>query len=65
MLGLVQHAKAYERLTIEAALSGSRSLAFKALLTNPLMGDADVTGPLLDELLEANREHLPRFFASG
>ena len=62
MLGLVQHAKAYERLTIEAALSGSRELAFRALLTNPLMGDADVTGPLLEDLLAANRELLPRFF---
>jgi 6-phospho-beta-glucosidase len=65
MLGLVQHAKAYERLTIEAALTGSRQIAFKALLTNPLVGDADVTGPLLDALLEANRAHLPRFFPSG
>ena len=45
MLGLVQHAKAYERLTIDAALTGSRDAAFKALLSNPLVGDADVTGP--------------------
>jgi 6-phospho-beta-glucosidase len=65
MLGLVQHAKAYERLTIDAALSGSREVAFKALLANPLMGDADVTGPLLDALLEANRELLPRFYPEG
>jgi 6-phospho-beta-glucosidase len=65
MLGLVQHAKAYERLTIDAALSGSREVAFKALLANPLMGDADVTGPLLDALLEANRELLPRFYPDG
>jgi len=26
------------------------------------MGDADVTGPLLEDLLAANRELLPRFF---
>src|SRR5438093_382961 len=62
MLGLVQHAKAYERLTIEAALTGSRSGALKALITNPLVGDVDRAAPLLDELLEANRSHLPRFF---
>jgi 6-phospho-beta-glucosidase len=63
MLGLVQHAKAYERLTIEAAITGSRAGALKALVTNPLVGDVDRAVPLLDALLEANRAHLPRFFA--
>jgi 6-phospho-beta-glucosidase len=63
MLGLVQHAKAYERLTIEAAITGSRAGALKALVTNPLVGDVDRAIPLLDALLEANRAHLPRFFA--
>jgi 6-phospho-beta-glucosidase len=64
MLGLVQHVKAYERLTIEAAITGSRSVAMKALFTNPLVGDVDRTGPLLDALLDANRAHLPRFSAA-
>ena len=63
MLGLVQHAKAYERLTIEAALTGSRTSALKALVTNPLVGDVDRAAPMLDALLDANRAHLPRFFA--
>ncbi len=63
MLGLVQHAKAYERLTVEAALTGSRDTALKALLTNPLVGDVDRAAPMLDALLDANRAHLPRFFA--
>jgi 6-phospho-beta-glucosidase len=31
-------------------------------MTNPLVGDYRVAQPLLDALLEANREHLPRFF---
>jgi 6-phospho-beta-glucosidase len=62
MLGLVQHAKAYERLAIAAAVSGERPLALKALLTNPLGPDADRVRPLLDSLLEANRAYLPRFF---
>lgn len=62
MLGLVQHAKAYERLTVAAAMSGDRSLALRALLTNPLVGDLDVAQPLLRDLLEQNREYLPRFF---
>jgi 6-phospho-beta-glucosidase len=62
MLGLVQHAKAYELLTARAAMSGDRSLALKALMTNPLIRDYDTAKPLLDALLEANERHLPRFF---
>ena len=62
MAGLVQHAKAYERLTIDAASSGSRATALKALLANPLVGDYERARPLLDALLAANERHLPRFF---
>jgi len=65
MLGLVEHAKAYELLTARAATSGDRNLALTALMTNPLVGDYDVAAPLLDALFEANRGHLPRFFPSG
>lgn len=65
MLGLVQHAKAYERLAIAAALTGDRTTALKALITNPLGPDADVAPALLAELLEAHRAFLPRFFPSG
>ena len=64
MLGLVEHVKAYERLAIGAATTGDRSLALKALMTNPLVGRYGVAAPLLDALLEANRNHLPRFFAA-
>jgi 6-phospho-beta-glucosidase len=65
MLGLVQHAKAYELLTARAAMSGDRGLALKALMTNPLVGDYDTAKPLLEALLEENRGHLPRFFPEG
>jgi 6-phospho-beta-glucosidase len=65
MLGLVEHAKAYELLAVRAALSGDRTVALNALMTNPLVGDYRVAQPLLDVLLEANREHLPRFFGKG
>jgi 6-phospho-beta-glucosidase len=65
MAGLVAHVKAYERLAIAAALSGSRSDALKALVANPLVPDVDVAGPLLDALLEVNRAHLPRFWPAG
>ena len=62
MLGLVQHAKAYERLAVDAATSGSRAAAFKALLTNPLVGDSERARPLLEAMLTANEPYLPRFF---
>jgi 6-phospho-beta-glucosidase len=61
MLALVQHAKAYERLTIQAAVTGDRSLALRALLANPLGPDADAATGLLDAILDASREYLPRF----
>jgi 6-phospho-beta-glucosidase len=62
MLGLVQHAKAYERLAARAAITGDRGIALKALMTNPLVRDFDTAKPLLDALLDANRTYLPRFF---
>lgn len=65
MLGLVQHAKAYERLAVEAAVTGDRTSALKALLTNPIGPSADRAPALLDALLEENRANLPRFFPAG
>jgi 6-phospho-beta-glucosidase len=62
MLGLVEQVKAYERLTVAAAVSGDRDLALKALLANPLSADYRVAAPMLEALLEANRAYLPRFW---
>ena len=62
MLGLVQHAKAYELLAVRAACSGSRQDVVRALLANPLVGQYPLAAELADELLAANKEHLPRFF---
>ncbi len=64
MLGLVQHAKAYERLAIRAACSGSRDDVVRALLANPIVGQYPLAAELADELLAANRGLLPRFFPS-
>ena len=64
-LGLMEAVKAYERLTIDAALSGSRRLAVQALLAHPLVRDHDVAVPLLDELLKAHATYLPRFASTG
>jgi 6-phospho-beta-glucosidase len=62
MRGLVQAAKAYEELTVEAACTGDRRTALRALIANPLVGEWEIAEPLLAALLEANRSHLPRFF---
>ena len=60
--GLVQQVKAYEQLTIEAAVTGDRRLAFLALLNHPLVPGATRARALLEEILEAHREHLPLFW---
>jgi 6-phospho-beta-glucosidase len=62
LLGLVQQAKAYERLAVEAALGGDRTAALKALLANPLVREYRVAAPLLDALLQKSRPYLPRYF---
>jgi 6-phospho-beta-glucosidase len=61
LLGLVQHVAAYERLAAEAAISGDRPLVHKALLTHPLIGQVPQADELVDALLSAGAEHLPRF----
>jgi 6-phospho-beta-glucosidase len=65
MLGLVQQVKAYERLTVRAAIDGDRSAALKALIANPLVGRYSVATGLLEAILSANRKHLSRFFPAG
>jgi 6-phospho-beta-glucosidase len=62
MAGLVQQVKAYERLTVTAAIHGDRAAALKALMANPLVRTYRTAAALLDALLDANRERLPRFF---
>jgi len=65
MLGLVQAAKAYEMLTIEAARSGDRKVALRALMANPLVRNWDIAHPLLEELLRVNEALLPQFVPSS
>ena len=55
---------AYEQLAIEAALTGDRGAAFRALVANPLVAGYGVAAPLLDALLSVDAEHLPRFAAA-
>jgi 6-phospho-beta-glucosidase len=63
LLGLTQHVAAYERLASRAAIEGDRELVYKALLAHPLVGQVPPVEELAEQLLEADREHLPQFFA--
>jgi 6-phospho-beta-glucosidase len=65
MHGLVEQARAYEELTIEAARTGDRDVAARALLANPLVGSWELAEPLLEAILDANRQHLPQFTAGA
>jgi len=59
--GLLAHVKAYELLTVEAAVHGDREAAYQALLAHPLGPKADQIQAVLDDLLETNKAYLPQF----
>jgi 6-phospho-beta-glucosidase len=65
LLGLMQHVAAYERLALEAATSGDPAIVRKALLSHPLIAQWAPADELVDRLLEAGAEHLPRFRAGS
>jgi 6-phospho-beta-glucosidase len=58
LLGLVQHVAAYERLTAQAAVTGDLTLARKALLAHPLIGQYSVAEELVERLLQEEVERL-------
>jgi 6-phospho-beta-glucosidase len=60
--GLLAAVKAYELLTVEAAVHGDREAAYQALLVNPIGPKADQVQAVLDDMLETHREHLPQFW---
>lgn len=62
VIGLICQVKAYEILTIEAAVSGDRGVALRAFLNHPLVRDVRDARAALSEMLEANKEYLPQFF---
>jgi 6-phospho-beta-glucosidase len=52
--GLVQAVKAYETLTVEAAIKKEKRLVVQALLNHPLCQDIEVIEPMVKELLQAH-----------
>jgi 6-phospho-beta-glucosidase len=61
LLELVARVKTYERLAVRAALTGDAAVARAALAANPVAGGPELSGQLLDAIVETNRQWLPRF----
>lgn len=59
LLGLVQMLGEYQALTAEAAWSGTRREAIRALASNPLCFSLRTAEALYDEMAAAHREYLP------
>ena len=60
--GYVHMMKTFERMVIEAAVSGDRDLAVAALNLNPLCPSDELANIVVDELLKAHKDYLPQFF---
>lgn len=63
--GLVQTIKAYEELTVEAALTGDQGKAIAALMANPLVGSYIKARTFFNRVLENERQYLPQFLKDG
>jgi 6-phospho-beta-glucosidase len=61
--GLVAQVKAYELLTVEAAVHGDQEAAYQALLAHPLGPEADRVQAVLEDMLETNQPYLPQFWS--
>ena len=59
--GYVQMMKSFERMVVEAAVTGNRDLAVTALNMNPLCPSDELANVVIDELLEAHKAYLPQF----
>jgi len=59
--GLILAVRAAERVAIDAALSGSRELAIKALALHPLVPSVDIAGRILDGYLDGQPALVERF----
>jgi 6-phospho-beta-glucosidase len=63
--GLIQHVKAYEELTIEAATSGDERVALLALTANPLVPSFEAARALWAEIRKEHGEYLTQFAAAS
>jgi 6-phospho-beta-glucosidase len=59
-LGLMKRVKEYERLTVEATVTGSYGTALKALALHPLVPSYSVARQILDDYIEQHGDLFPR-----
>ena len=59
--GLIQGVKAYEELTIQAAVAGDRARAIQALVANPIVRSYPSARGFFEQVLENEREYLQPF----
>lgn len=57
----LQHRLMQQELTVDAALTGDRNTALQALMADPMIPSLEVADSLLDDLLKAHRDYLPKF----
>ncbi|MCH5198609.1 MAG: 6-phospho-beta-glucosidase [Oscillospiraceae bacterium] len=61
IISLMTSIKAYEKYTIEAALTGNDIAAYNAMMVHPLIGDYARSRSCYEEMKDAHREFLPEF----
>ncbi|GAA0595035.1 6-phospho-beta-glucosidase LicH [Virgibacillus siamensis] len=59
--GLVQQIKSFERIAAKSAVNGDYNEAVLALTINPLTPSDAIAKQIVDEMMEAHKEHLPQF----
>ena len=59
--GLIQQIKTFERLVVDAAVFGDYHKAILALTINPLVQSDKLAKVLVDELMVAHKDYLPKF----
>lgn len=60
---LVRHELSVQDLAVQAAVEGSRDLALRALLVDPVVNSARAAEAFLEDVLRVHRPWLPRFWS--
>jgi alpha-galactosidase len=62
---MVNHELSIQKLAVDAALTGSRELALRALLIDPVVYSRRAAEEFLDDVLAAHKQYLPRFWSDA
>ncbi|MFM2483307.1 6-phospho-beta-glucosidase [Celerinatantimonas sp. YJH-8] len=60
-LRLIQLMKQFESLTVEAAVTGNKELAHRALILNPIVNTGSILKSALDETIRENLDYMPQY----